>query len=140
MDRSLATFRLRGDDLAPDEISGLLGASPTKVQWKGQELIGHTSRRVRIAKTGSWQLNVAWREPENLEAQILEILDQLTPDLGVWSALSHFQPNMFCGIFMGSSNDGLILSAKALQALGERGIALELDVYGLGDERPDTEA
>ena len=44
------------------------------------------------------------------------------------------------GIFMGSSNDGLILSAKALQALGERGIALELDVYGLGDERPDTEA
>jgi len=133
IDHSIATLRFFGDDLVPDEISALLGASPTASCHKGQEIIGSKTGVVRIAKTGSWRISAARREPEDLEAQIFEILDQLTQDLSVWESLFCYEPDLFCGIFMGSSNDGLPLSAKALISLGRRGIALGLDIYDVGD-------
>ena len=134
IDHSVATLRFFGDDLVPDEITALLGASPTVSYRKGQELVGSKTGIVRIAKTGSWRLSAARREPEDLEAQILEILAQLTQDLKVWESLSRFQPDLFCGLFMGSSNDGLPLSAKVLLSLGQRGIALGLDIYDVGEQ------
>ena len=134
IDHSVATLRFFGDDLVPDEITALLGASPTVSYLKGQELIGSKTGIVRIAKTGSWRLSAARREPEDVEAQILEILGQLTRDLNVWESLSRFQPDLFCGLFMGSSNDVLPLSAKVLLSLGQRGIALGLDIYDVGDQ------
>lgn len=130
---SLATLRLFGDDLVPDSVTALLGATPTESCHIGQQLVGRTGR-VRIAKTGSWRLNAVRREPEDLEAQVFEILDKLTKDLSVWESLSQFGPNLFCGIFMDSSNDGLPLSGKALFALGQRGIALDLDIYDCDDK------
>ena len=138
-DYSMATLRLFGDDLIPEEVSALLGASPTEAHHKGEELVGRRTGNKRIAKTGSWHLQAARREPEDLEGQILEILKQLTPDLSKWTSLARFQPNLFCGLFMASSNDGTLLSPKALLALGERGIALGLDIYDDGDDLGDAE-
>ena len=134
IDHSVATLRFFGDDLVPDEITALLGASPTESCRKCQELIGSKTGIVRITKTGSWRLSAARREPEDLEAQIVEILGQLTQDLSVWESLANYQPDLFCGLFMGSSNDGLTLSAKVLLSLGQRGIALGLDIYDVGDQ------
>lgn len=134
IDHSIATLRFFGDDLVPDEITALLGASPTVSYLKGQELVGSKTGTVRIAKTGSWRLSATRREPEDLEVQIMEILNQLTQDLSTWELLSRFQPDLFCGLFMGSSNDGLPLSAKVLLSLGQRGIALGLDIYDVGDQ------
>jgi hypothetical protein len=140
IDHSVAALRFFGDDLIPDDITALLGGQPTEACIKGQEIVGQSTTKVRIAKTGSWRLRAAHREPEDLEAQIFEILDQLTQDLGVWKSLSAYKPDMFCGIFMGSSNDGLPLSARALLALGQRGISLELDIYDFRDEEPVRES
>jgi hypothetical protein len=129
INHSVAGLRFFGDDLNPDEISTLLGATPTDAHRKGDELV-NSSGKVRIAKTGSWRLRATRREPEDLEAQIFELLDQLSQNLDVWSDLSiRYKTDLFCGIFMGSSNDGLPLSPKALLALGQRGIALDLDIY-----------
>jgi hypothetical protein len=129
LDHSVATLSFFGDDLIPHDISALLGASPTAACSKDQEIFAMKTGNVRIAKTGSWRLSAENREPEDLESQIFEILDQLTQDLNVWASLSHYEPDLFCGIFMKSSNDGLSLSAKALLALGQRGIALWFDIY-----------
>ncbi len=54
-------------------------------------------------------------------------------DPKIWEALAKFQPHFFCGIFMGSGNDGMDLSAKVLLALGQRGISLGLDIYDAND-------
>ena len=129
LDHSVATLRFFGDELIPQNISELLGVEPTASCSKGEEIFASKSGHVRIAKTGSWRLSAKSREPEDLESQIFEILGQLTQDLSVWASLSHYEPDLFCGIFMKSSNDGLPLSAKALLALGQRGIALGLDIY-----------
>jgi hypothetical protein len=134
--KSVATLRFFGDDLVPETISGLLGARPTESCCKGQEIVGRNTGAVRIAKTGSWRLSAVDREPEDLEAQIFEILDQLTQDLDAWQALSRYKPDLFCGLFMANGNDGLPLSERALLALGQRGIALALDIYDAGREGP----
>jgi hypothetical protein len=129
-DHSEVTLRFFGDDLVPEEVSALLGANPTVSYQKGQELVGRNTGTVQITKTGSWRLRATRREPEDVESQVFEILDQLSQDLGVWAALaSRYQPDLFCGIFMRGTNDGLHLSARALLALSQRGISLGMDIY-----------
>lgn len=134
LDHSQATLRFFGDDLIPERLTALLGAAPTQASAKGQEIISRVTGKSRIAKTGSWRLHADRREPENLDAQIFELLDKLTDDMLVWASLLTYKPNLFCGIFMSSGNDGLLLSAKALLALGQRGIALDMDIYNSDDE------
>ncbi len=132
--RSEAGLRFFGDDLNPDEISKLLGSDPT-VSWrKGDVLIGHNITP-RTAKTGSWRLSAKRREPEDLEAQILELLAALSQDMAIWRGLSlRYKTDLFCGIYMSSFNDGLPLTSETLLALGLRGIALDLDIYDAHDD------
>lgn len=139
LEQSRAALRFFGDDLIPSDVSSLLGATPTDSEVKGQELVGRAGR-VRVAKTGSWRLVAEHREPEDLESQVFELLDKLTDNLSIWASLSRYKPDLFCGLFMSSSNDGLPLSAKALLALGQRGIALELDIYDFDDDKVSDEA
>lgn len=132
---SAATFRLFGGELVPDEISLLLGAEPTKAFRKGEETVGKVTGKVRVEKTGSWRLSAARQEPENLEVQINEILEKLTTDLAIWKSLrSRFDIDIFCGLFMASSNDGFAISAELLAALGVRGIRLSFDIYDAQDD------
>jgi Domain of unknown function (DUF4279) len=130
LQRAVATLRISGDDLLPDEVSGLLGAGPTVSHAKGQE-INLPSGRSSITKFGTWQLSAADTEPEDLDSQAAEILGQLTVDLAVWHDLGkRFDIDLFCGWFLGGSNEGVAISHQTLLALGERGIRLGLDIYG----------
>ena len=45
---SLVTLRFFGDELNPDEITALLGASPTAAHHKGQQLTGSQPGAVRL--------------------------------------------------------------------------------------------
>jgi hypothetical protein len=133
--RSIATLRIMGDELIPDEITRILGCEPSRAQSKGEELIGHKTGSIRIAKIGMWRLDSAKREPENLDDQIEELLCRLNNSVDIWTTLSNkFKVDMFCGLFLGSSNEGLSISPKSLSALGARGIELDLDIYGFRDE------
>ncbi len=138
--RSVVTLRIGSDDLIPDEITRLLGATPTKTQTKGEKIVGQKTGHVRIAKMGMWRLCAKDREPEDMDGQIQEILSQTTSDLTVWRSIGEkHQIDLFCGLFLGVSNEGMSLAAKSLAALGERGIELALDIYsGHDDDEPST--
>jgi len=127
--RSVATLRISGDDLDPAEITQLLGHTPTHAQRKGETLTS-SSGQTRIAGFGAWRLEATDRAPQNLNGQIAEVLDQLTPSLDVWRAIAaKYRIDLFCGLFMNVTNEGLELSPDSLRALGERGIELGLDIY-----------
>jgi hypothetical protein len=129
--KSVATLRIVGDDLVPSEVSELLARAPTRSQTKGEIIVGQRTGQQRIARLGMWSLESADREPEALDQQIQEILGNLTGDLATWQALcGKYRIDLFCGLFMGSRNEGLTISANSLFALGQRGIQLGLDVYG----------
>ena len=133
--RAVATLRIAGDDLVISEVSALLGAEPSIAREKGKEW-RTPSGKSTIARTGQWHLHAGDTEPENLDAQVEELLGKLTSDLSVWESLSaKFEVDLFCGWFMQEWNEGVNVSPSTLKALGERGILLGVDIYG-----PDSEA
>ncbi len=133
--RSRAALRLFGHDLRPDEITALLGAPPTSSHLRGAE--NEHARKPRVWPTGGWILAADDRQPANPDGQIAQILDQLTDDIAVWRSLTErFKVDMFCGWFMDECNEGVSLSANTLRSLGDRGIFLDVDIYGWEGESP----
>jgi hypothetical protein len=138
LNETLAALRIGGDSLDPDEVTKLLGHKPTLAQTKGQDIGRTNTGSVRLAKTGQWQLEASNRSPGDLDAQIEEILSQLTQDLSVWHALtSEFKADLFCGLFLKESDEGLSISPKSLAALGSRGIELGMCIYSGDKETPN---
>lgn len=127
---STATLRIYGDDLVPQEITEMLGASPTHAKIKGEKSFGPKTGKTYVAKSGMWQLAASDREPENIDGQIREIFGKLSADLSVWQCITKkYRVNLFCGLFMSESNDGLGISPQSLGVLAERGIELWFDIY-----------
>ncbi|WP_243358964.1 DUF4279 domain-containing protein [Fundidesulfovibrio terrae] len=129
--RSAATLRIMGDELIPQSITKLLGCEPTSSHTKGQ-VVGTTSTGKEIVrKSGMWRLEATDCEPEDLNKQVAEILGKLPNDPGVWAQISkQFRMDLTCGFFMNESNEGVVISIETLLALGQRGIELDLDIYG----------
>ncbi len=133
LERSVVCLRIMGDALVPDEITKLLGSHPTYSQINGETLVGKTGIS-RKATFGMWQMSIEDSEPENLDGQIEGILAKLTDDLDVWLRIGErYELDLFCGLFMGVNNEGLSISPRTLVAIGQRGIELDLDIYGPGD-------
>jgi hypothetical protein len=133
--RSVATLRLFGDDLEPNEVSMLLGGRPTWSARKGDVTPSKSPGGVRVARTGSWRLQAEDSVPEDVNGQVAQILGQLTSDLGVWKSLvERFDVDLFCGWFLEKSNEGVTLAPDTLLALGQRGIELDVDIYGVGKD------
>lgn len=134
-EHSVVTFRVFGDDLVPAEISTLLGCDPTSAAAKGDARIIGNDRVKYVEPTGRWKLCSVDRSPEDVASQISELLGRMTSDLATWKLLgSRYSMDFFCGVFMGSSNDGLVLPSEVLLQLTMRGIGLELDIYDYLDE------
>jgi len=120
--------------LLPDEVTRLLGATPTKAQVKGQVLRG-ASGRDRVAKFGGWWLQASEAVPADLDVQIHGLLAGLSSDLSAWKQLtSLYKVDLFCGWFMEAANEGVGISPSTLLSLGERGIELSLDIYAGGGD------
>ena len=119
----------------------MLGCEPTVAFSKGDLRIGKKTGNCYVEKTGRWSLSADDRRPEDIPAQIEEILAKLSQDLAIWSQLkSKYTMDFFCGIFMGSTNDGLELPPALLGQISERGINLGLDIYEQSDDRPHGNA
>ena len=130
IEKSVATLRIFGDDLLPDEISKFLDCQPTKSQIKGEVVRGHKTGREHTTKIGMWRIEATDSVPENLDAQVAELLNKLPQDLAVWSKLKErFEINFFCGLFMEKTNESVSLTSATLLSLGVRGIELSLDIY-----------
>jgi Domain of unknown function (DUF4279) len=136
--RSVATLRIIGDDLVPMEISNMLGCQPTQAYEKGDVIQGAKSGRHYVKKSGMWRLQATDCEPECIDGQAVELLEKLSTDMSVWASLSkRFRVELFCGLFMEESDEGLEASAATLAALGNRGIKLGLCIYGPIQEDSD---
>jgi hypothetical protein len=128
--RSKASLRIFGDDLIPEEITGLLRCEPTQA-WRKGDGLSLPSGREFLRRTGAWFLSAAVAEPENLDGQVAELFSHMTSDLKVWAAISqNYRVDLFCGWFMNEPNEGVSISPHTLRLLGERGIPLSVDIYG----------
>jgi Domain of unknown function (DUF4279) len=82
-------------------------------------------------RTGAWILEAERREPGDLDGQIEGIFSKLTLDISVWRELaSRYQPELFVGLMLEESNEGIELNGRSLSLLADREVSLGLDVYG----------
>ena len=138
--KAVASLRVFGDDLDPNEISRLLGAQPSDARRKGQELPTR-SGQTGYARTSIWRLDAPDTEPEDLNRQVATLLGALTSDLDTWRGIaSRYTLRLFCGWFMRGGNEGVDVSPDTLLALGSRGIELSLDIYGPDADLPNDVA
>ncbi|WCM26911.1 DUF4279 domain-containing protein [Sphingomonas sp. QA11] len=125
-------LRFFGDELDPDEITACLGRPPSVGMRKGGTWVTELGAE-KVARTGSWRLKTNDRQPRDFDSHIAQILEGLSDDLAVWEDLvTRFKADVFCGLFMKESNEGLSLSAKSMLDLGARGLSLEFDIYDSG--------
>jgi len=128
--KSEALIGFYGDDLDPAEISARLGAEPTVGVRKGG-LWATSMGTQKTAQTGSWRLEAECREPADLDGQINDLLDGLGVDLTAWRSFAEqYRGRIFCGLFLAGFNEGISLRAETLIRVGERGLLVDLDIYG----------
>ncbi len=136
--KSKLSLRISGDSLVPAEINLLLGASPTFSHAKGEDIRGNKNGRELIARSGMWLLSVDDRSPENLDGQLRELFDQLTDNIDVWRKIDEdYSADLFCGLFMQGSNEGLTISASVMKMIADRRLEIGFDLYD-GDGTSDN--
>ena len=127
--RSAASIGFYGDDLDPTEITERLGEPTVAVKMGGT--FQTPGGRDKIARTGSWRVTANDQQPADLDRQINDLLDSLSDDIVSWRMFSQrFRSRVFCGLFLEDSNEGLALRSETLARLGDRGLCLDLDIYG----------
>lgn len=132
---SAASLRFTGYDLDPEELTQLLECAPTHAERKGQESVGKVTGRKRTAPRGVWRLRAEPRNPGDLDAQIAEILDRLTDNTDVWRGLtSRYRADVFCGLFLKESNEGIDVTNRTLRKLADRNLTLSFDIYDASDD------
>lgn len=133
LSRAVASLRIAGDDLIPDDVSVAVGATPSLAYARG-DVVTTSQGVARTTRSGLWSYAGPETEPGDIDSQVSELLSGLSSDLSVWDGLAErFKLDIFCGWFLRSINEGVEVSAEALTALGERHIILSLDIYG-GDQ------
>jgi len=128
-------LRFSGDDLDPQSVSSRLGTTPSRSALKG-ETLPSASGRERVAKTSYWNLQVEPIAPnEEFDDQVRRLFNQLTPDKEVWCDLAgRFAANLFVGLFLNDTNEGLVIGHETLRAIVERGLEIQFDLYGPSDD------
>ncbi|NJO59360.1 MAG: DUF4279 domain-containing protein [Richelia sp. RM2_1_2] len=127
IDRVKVSLRFFGDDLNPNDVSALLGCQPTEGYCKGEVMIGKRSHRV--AHTGLWLLKGLEEDVGVLETKVSRLLDRVPAEPDAFQALSSFNGNVFCGVFLNDWNRGFSLSPEIMQRLTERKLSIHFDIY-----------
>jgi hypothetical protein len=122
------SLRLVGHDLDPAEVSRFLGCEPTEAGCTG-ELARRPDGSTRPIAKGFWRWS-SGRQAADVADQIEALLARLTSDLAVWESLSRrYDANLFCGLFLETTNRGFELPASLLAAIAARHLRIGFDIY-----------
>ncbi len=128
-------LRVCGENLDPDEITRLLGCSPSRSQRKEQAVLDSSGQVKRVARIGSWLLDHYLDAEATIEEGIEQMLLALPDDDLIWTELGQrFRVDLTCDVFVRGVNQGFVLSARVLGQLARRGIELGLDIYTEPDD------
>ena len=128
--RLSVSVRIAGETLDPEEITRLMRVEPKFAAKKGARRRGGAG--TVIQRTGIWTYGLTENSAEwELDDAIVTLLNRLPADLNLWRDLARaHQMDMFCGLFMGSENQGTVLRPETLRLLADRVLSLGLDIYG----------
>ena len=126
-DEFCVSLNISGDDLDPDEVTRLLGVSPTFACRIGDAIPrrNHTF----TAPSGSWSISTK-RSTRDIEEQLTELFAKLNGDPAVWSSLtSRYGASLFCGVFLSWYGHGFSMSPSLHRLLLDRNLLITFDIY-----------
>jgi hypothetical protein len=126
-DEFCVSFTVKGDNLDPDEITRLLGASPTEAYHRGDAIPrrNHTF----TANSGSWSISTE-RSTRDIEEQLTELFAKLNSDPEVWRSLTNrYEADLFCGVFLSWFGHGFSMSPSLHRLLADRNLLITFDIY-----------
>jgi Domain of unknown function (DUF4279) len=132
-------IEITGDDLEPDEITSLLGVSPTQQQAKGKLVSNPNGRRSRMGRFGRWSLQLQPSETDEWDvAEATKLLISKVPaDHGVWKSISsRARVRLNVGLSLETFNQGLSIDPILLRLLADREMQLDIGIYAGDDLQP----
>lgn len=115
-----------GDDLEPDELTRLLGATPTHAHRRGDML----PRPFTSQATGGYWAISTERSTDDIEQQLTALFARLTSDICVWRDITtRYKADLFCGVFIASFGHGFSMSPALHRALADRNLLIIFDIY-----------
>jgi len=134
VDRFKITLRVSGDKLDPEKITSILKCPPTRSHMKGDRSTTTHSGNISIPKKGQWALSIYSKDYEGGEIELEEglkiLLRKLPSDAKLWRSLTtKYCVDIFCGLFLESSNRGFGLTANASKMLSHRNLEIGFDLY-----------
>lgn len=127
--RVRVSLRVLGDSLEPEEVSALLGLSPTREHRKGDKILGAGGRE-SVEPTGAWILDSPLSEKAEVEDHLEALFSPLSNDMDEWASLTDgASASILCSVFLDQYNEGFELSPRAAESLAERGLVIAFDIY-----------
>jgi Domain of unknown function (DUF4279) len=137
VDDASVSLDIYGDDLDPDEITQLLGLSPTYSHRRGDRLRpdGHSFH------AGAWLHQVKSDDvPGAPELALGYLLDRLPSDASLWARLvQQFEIRLNFRIGFTGWSKGFVLSAPTIQRAAVLGVRLEFDLYASENQPPELD-
>ncbi len=134
-DETRAILYVYSENLDKDEVSSLLGVSPTKA-WNPNEphFVGKSKSRKITKPFGKWWIE-SKRDYSEVVPKIESLLNQCTKDMEIWRTLTEKYECWMCIVgHLNNWNRELNLPVSLLQMLSERNLDLNVDVYFDGEE------
>lgn len=133
LQRACVTLLINGDDLIPEELTALLGQHPETGVRKGETFKsrGRPGTAVK-ARTGMWHFGTGYREPPNINRQVIELLARLPEDADIWADLTtKYDCYVAVGVYFTDESwtGGFTLQPVTLRMLGERRLTIDFDMY-----------
>ena len=135
---------IHGEDLDPDEITGILGLAPTHSHRRGDR----RGPKSPPATMGAWLHSVGSDAPveaagdsrQPADLVLGRLLDRLPSDPALWARLvQHYQIRIFFYISFEGFNKGFGLSARNIQRAAALGVPLEFDLYASDNDPPELD-
>jgi hypothetical protein len=122
---------VRGPNVEPDEISNLLGLTPTRAIQKG-ERVAPGNPRSRISDVGIWELAIDPATASQADvvdaAERLMVIARATPT--AWRSIpTGSDVYLDVGISLTAASGAIWLPPSLMQALAERDIEARFDLY-----------
>jgi hypothetical protein len=129
LQRAVVSLSIHGDDLIPSEITALLGAEPRLGVCKAEWFTASHGKEMQ-ARTGMWHFDEGYESPPDLDRQIGGLFGALSKDSAVWEDLTRrFSCYVSVGGYLDGWTGGMTLHPKTLQALAERHLPIDFDIY-----------
>lgn len=80
-------------------------------------------------------LNTNDAEPGDLDQQVAALFSGLSEDFSIWRNFAkRYRGDIYTGVFLSQSNEGLIISPLTINSIGIRGLEFDLDIYSNTDD------